>query len=377
MMKLTTKFINSRRFYFDGRVVSAIILLMLTACAPAPSAVAPTATLTSTMAVAATNTTSPTTPAPTTTATLAGPSFTNPVYKSDFPDPYVLRVGDTYYAYGTTNGSTVNIRVIKSNDLVNWENLGDALPALPKWSVLSSGYTWAPGVVQIGDQFLMYYVARDKAADRQCIGVAISDKPQGPFLDPNTNAFVCQTKLGGSIDAYPFQDDDGKLYLLWKNDGNCCGLDVGLWIQELTPDGMNLVGKPAQLIERDQPWERPLIENPAMVKHNGKYYLFYSGNWWESIDYAIGYAVCETVKGPCEKPLSKPWFQYKAPVMGPGGEAFFTDAEGNLWMAYHAWTGANVGYSGGGQRSLRIDLVTFDGDKPVTNGPTYTPQILP
>jgi hypothetical protein len=63
--------------------------------------------------------------------------------------------------------------------------------------------------------------------------------------------------------------------------------------------------------------------------------------------------------------------------MGPGGEAFFTDTEGNLWMAYHAWTGANVGYSGGGQRSLRIDLVTFEGDKPVTNGPTYTPQLIP
>ena len=371
------KSVNTRRFQFDGRIFSAIILILLSACGPAASAAAPTVISTSTLQVTATNAASPTVPAPTATATLAGPSFTNPVYKSDFPDPYVLRVGDTFYAYGTTNGSTVNIRVIKSKDLVNWESLGDALPALPKWSVLSSGFTWAPGVVQIGDKFLMYYVARDKAADRQCIGVAVSDKPEGPFKDPNTNAFVCQTKLGGSIDAYPFQDDDGKLYLLWKNDGNCCGLDVGLWIQELTADGMNLVGEPVQLIERDQPWERPLIENPAMVKHDGKYYLFYSGNWWESIDYAIGYAVCETVKGPCNKPLNKPWFEYKAPVMGPGGEAFFTDAEGNLWMAYHAWTGANVGYSGGGQRSLRIDLVTFDGDKPVTNGPTYTPQILP
>jgi hypothetical protein len=46
-------------------------------------------------------------------------------------------------------------------------------------------------------------------------------------------------------------------------------------------------------------------------------------------------------------------------------------------MAYHAWTGANVGYSGGGRRSLHIDLVTFEGDKPVTDGPTYTPQLLP
>jgi beta-xylosidase len=223
----------------------------------------------------------------------------------------------------------------------------------------------------------MYYVARDKESDKQCIGVATSEDPAGPFTDPNEKAFICQADLGGSIDAYPFRDEDGKLYLFWKNDGNCCGLEVALWGQELSPDGLTLVGEPVKLIVRDQPWERPLIENPAMVKHNDKYFLFYSGNWWESHEYAVGYAVCETVMGPCEKPLNEPWFKFKPPVMGPGGESFFTDAKGNLWMAYHAWTGANVGYSGGGKRSLHIDLVTFEGDKPVTNGPTSTPQLLP
>jgi beta-xylosidase len=231
--------------------------------------------------------------------------------------------------------------------------------------------------MEIGDQFIMYYVARDKELDRQCIGLAVSDTPDGPFADPNDEAFVCQGELGGSIDAYPYRDEDGKLYLFWKNDGNCCNLEVALWGQELSPDGMSLVEEPVKLLVRDQAWERPLIENPAMVKHDDSYYLFYSGNWWESHEYAVSYAVCETVLGPCEKPLDAPWFEFKPPVMGPGGEAFFTDPEGNLWMVYHAWTGANVGYSGGGKRSLHIDLVTFEDDKPVTNGPTSSPQPLP
>ncbi len=348
---------HSKNRVSDFWKLCIVLPLLLTACAPAT----PTAT-----------------PGPSPTATLSGPAYVNPVYKSDFPDPYILRVGDTYYGYATTNGSTTNIRVIRSDDLVNWEYLGDALPALPEWSVLSSGYTWAPGVLQVeGDEYLMYYVARDEDIDRQCIGIAVSNDPDGPFVDPSDEAFICQTDLGGSIDAHPFQDDDGKHYLLWKNDGNCCGLEVALWIQELSPDGRNLVGNPAKLIERDQPWERPLIENPAMVKHDDKYYLFYSGNWWESHQYAIGYAVCETVTGPCEKPLDEPWFEYEAPVMGPGGQTFFTDEEGNLWMAYHAWTGAEVGYTAGGERSLHIDLVTFEDGQPVTNGPTYTPQLLP
>jgi len=352
-----------------------VYLLLLTACTSTPTATQlATATAVPAQEPVSTETESPTlTPEAT---ELSGPSYTNPVYNKDFPDPHVMLVDDTYYAYGTTNGSTINIRVIRSPDLVNWEELGDALPALPKWSSLNAGFTWAPGVMQIEDQFVMYYVARDKEADLQCIGRAVSDDPAGPFTDPDDEAFICQSDLGGSIDAYPFRDGDGKLYLLWKNDGNCCGYEVALWVQELSPDGLTLVGVPIKLIVMDQAWERPLIENPAMVKNGDRYYLFYSGNRWESHEYAVGYAACETVIGPCDKPLNKPWFQFKPPVMGPGGEAFFNDKEGNLWMAYHAWTGTDVGYPAG-KRSLHIDLVTFEDGKPVTNGPSSIPQLLP
>jgi beta-xylosidase len=337
----------------------AILLLLLGACAPATSAT-PTET-----------------PGPTPIPTLSGPSYTNPVYKRAFADPHVLRVGDTYYAYATFDPSvTSNFQVIQSTDLVNWERLADALPGLPEWSATSVGLTWAPGVIQIEDTFVMYYTARDKESNRQCIGRAISDNPAGPFVDDSTEPFICQDDLGGSIDPYPYLDDDGKLYLLWKNDGNCCNLGVWLWGQELSPDGLTLMGEPVKLLMRDQPWERPLIENPAVVEHDDTYYLFYSANKWDTHEYAIGYAVCESVLGPCEKPLTEPWLDYENPVMGPGGQAFFTDEEGNLWMAYHAWTGVNIG-DATGDRSLRIDLVTFEDGKPVTDGPTYTPQLLP
>ncbi|HJR79414.1 MAG TPA: glycoside hydrolase family 43 protein [Anaerolineales bacterium] len=361
---------KQKRFSFHLWVVC---LLLLAACAPAATPSATTTTVPEEEPVATQTEESPTlTPEPT---ELSGPSFTNPIYKNDFPDPHLILVDDTYYAY-STNVYPSNIPAIKSTNLIDWESLGDTMPALPKWAVPNFEYAWAPGIIQIEDKFVMYFVARDKEIDKQCIGVGISDTPEGPFTDPNEEAFICQGDLGGSIDAYPFHNDDGKLYVLWKNDGNCCGLEVALWIQELSPDGLTLIGEPVKLIRRDQPWERPLIENPAMVKNGDGYYLFYSGNWWESHEYAIGYAICESVLGPCEKPLSEPWFKFKPPVMGPGGEAFFMDTKGNLWMAYHAWTGADVGYPLG-QRSLRIDLVTFEDGKPVTNGPTYTPQLLP
>jgi beta-xylosidase len=327
--------------------------------------------------VACGGTTSTATPTATAVPPTATPElrYDNPVFPRDFPDPHILRVDDTYYGYAT-NTAGANIPIIRSTNLITWERLPDALPLLPAWAALRQGLTWAPGAIQIGDTFVLYYTTRDLASDLQCISRAVSDSPEGPFTDDSTAALVCQTELGGSIDPYPFLDDSGQLYLFWKNDGNCCGLSVGLWVQSLSADGLSLSGEPVELIQRDQGWERPLIENPAMVEDNDTYYLFYSGNWWETHEYAVGYAVCDTITGPCEKPLSEPLFDFEPPVMGPGGESFFTDDAGNLWMAYHAWTGADVGYPAG-ERSLHLEPVTFRDGQPVIPGPTDDPQPLP
>jgi beta-xylosidase len=304
----------------------------------------------------------------------AGPTYDNPVYHSDFPDPFVLRVDDTYYAYSTSSGSA-NIPIITSNDLVEWRYIGDALPALPPWVSLGVG-VWAPAVLPTDAGYVLYYTPEVEELGRRCISRAVGDAPDGLYVDDSEEPLVCQTDLGGSIDPYAFVDVDGTPYLLWKNDGNCCGLPVKIWIQALSEDGLSLVGSPVELIERDQAWERPLIENPAMWQHEGNYYLFYSGNRWESHEYAVGYAVCEAITGPCEKPQAEPIFSFTPEVMGPGGETLFTDTENNLWMAYHAWTGPHVGYPAG-LRSLRIDPVTFEAGEPVIHGPTDDPEPLP
>ena len=53
-------------------------------------------------------------------------------------------------------------------------------------------------------------------------------------MDTNDKAFVCQSAEGGTIDASPFRDGD-KLYLYFKNDGNCCNKTTYLYGQELAP----------------------------------------------------------------------------------------------------------------------------------------------
>ncbi len=303
-------------------------------------------------------------------------TYTNPIYADDFPDPFVLRVGKTYYAYAT-NVRSNNVPTLRSTDLVSWERVGDALPILPKWARSGASLTWAPSVLPRGDGYVLYFTARDNASDRQCIGRAVANAPEGKFKDDLTQPFICQTNLGGSIDPSPFVDDDGTPWLLWKNDGNCCGFAVGLWIQQLSDDGLSLIGKPHELLRYDRAWESPLIEGPALLKHAGKYFLFYSANWYESANYAVGYAVADAITGPFTKvTTTSPIFASRGRIAGPGGQEFFTDPKGNLWMAYHAWDAKAVGYASLGARALHIDRVTFDGDTPVLNGPTSEPQPL-
>jgi beta-xylosidase len=287
--------------------------------------------------------------------------FVNPVIDRDFPDPDALKVGDTYYVYAT-NDATANIQIASSKDLVTWRRLVDALPRLPRWA--ERGFTWAPEatVSADGEGYLLYFVARVRGTSRQCIGVASSDKPDGPYQSPGEKPLICQTDQGGSIDPSSFVDDDGTRYLLWKNDGNCCGGQTWLYIQKVSADGQMLEGEPTQLIRADQSWEGILVEAPTLWKHGSKYYLFYSANDYATPRYAVGYAVADTPLGPYQK-AKKPLLasNVKSGVVGPGGQDIVLDKDNETWMLYHSW---GVSY-----RSMSIDALVWEGETPMLNGP--------
>ncbi|MCU0682251.1 MAG: glycoside hydrolase family 43 protein [Polyangiaceae bacterium] len=319
-----------------------------------------------------------------------GPTYTNPVLNTDFPDPFVLADNGTYYAFSTNAGGS-HVRVARSTDLATWQELPDALPELPPWALENDTLTWAPAVLKRGSQFVLYYTTRHKTSNFQCIGRARAVSPEGPYdgapeFPPSKSPLVCQvtapSAFCGSIDPDPFVDPaSGKAYLHWKSDENAsaCAGAARLWAQELSADGYDVVGAPAvALLQHDQAWETPLIENPAMVYESGRYFLFYSANWYESSAYAVGYAECDGPRGPCaKKTIAGPLFQSAGPALGPGGASFFTSTFGVRFMAYHAWTAPQTNYPSGGARSLRLESVTFAGGAPVIAGPTTTPQALP
>ncbi len=364
-------------------LLALLLALLLSACgqsaAGEPTAAPPTADL------AAEATAPPATPAPPaaqaapTAVVVAPEQFRNPVLRADFADPGVLRVDDTYYAYAT-NGTGKNVQVATSPDLVRWTQLSDAMPALGKWAQLGGSYVWAPEVMQIGEQFVLYYTARDKASDRQCVGVAVAAKPEGKFKDPHAAPLVCQTEEGGTIDASPFRDADGTLYLYYKNDGNCCSQPTYLYVQELAADGLSLQGEPTRLVRNDRAWEGHVIEAPTMWLEEGRYYLFFSGNDYGGPPYAVGYATCEGPRGPCEdapeNPIVASVTDRQPPVIGPGHQTIVEDADGETWLVYHAWEITSAGQRGS-RRFMWLDRLVWEDGAPRVAGPTTDPQARP
>jgi beta-xylosidase len=217
----------------------------------------------------------------------------------------------------------------------------------------------------------MYYTTREEASGFQCISRAVSARPEGPYVDGSARPLVCQTgaegALCGSIDPSPFVDDGGRAYLLWKSDENSasCKTAPRIWGQALSADGLALLGAPQALLAKDRPWEGTIIEGPSMVYRHGRYFLFYSANGYETPNYAVGYATCEGPLGPCaKKTVDAPWLGSRGDMLGPGGEELFAGANGETWMAYHAWSAPRTTYASGGSRSLRFARVTFGGDAP-------------
>jgi arabinan endo-1,5-alpha-L-arabinosidase len=285
-----------------------------------------------------------------------------PVLDRDFPDPDLLKVSDAWYAYATNSGGR-NIQVARSEDLFEWVVLGDALPALPAWAVPDFGWAWAPEVspAQDGDGYLMYYTARFQIGQggTQCIGVAASLDPQGPFQPQGNQPLVCQTGLGGSIDPAVFDHHDGQRYLLWKNDGNSGGGQSWLYIQPLAPDGLSLQGEPARLLTADLSWEGILVEAPTLWHHEDRYYLFYSANLYNDQRYATGYAVADGISGPYIKapqPLLKT--DLKSGLVGPGGQDVVMGPGGETWIAFHGWRP-------GGYRAMYLGQLEWSGGSPV------------
>ena len=284
----------------------------------------------------------------------ADPPLFVPVLSVDFPDPFVLRHGGEFLAYATNAArGHVNVQMAVSANLADWQplrdgdRLHDAMPELPAWA--RRGFTWAPEVLAVEGGFRLYFTARDQRSGLQCVGVASSADPRGPFVSAAAEPLVCQRDLGGTIDASPFRDADGQLYLYFKNDGNnpAARKPVRIYAQRLASDGLSLSGDAAPILDSDADWEGDLIEAPTMTRAGGGYTLFFSANdyGWQNEQrlsaYATGYATCRGPLGPCSiapgNPILHSFYTREAGCLsGPGHQTVFQVGD-RSFIAFHAW----------------------------------------
>ena len=276
------------------------------------------------------------------------------VYNEDFPDPSILVVGHTYFAY-STNSDGENVPLIESSDLLHWHAVGDVMSVLPLWS--TEGYIWSPSVSRApGGGYQLFFSAYDESAGVMCLGRSTSSSPFGPFVDVSAVPFLCQVSAGGSIDpsVYRFEGTD---YLVWKADGEG-GQPQAILSVRLTPDDSELVGQPDTLLRANLSWEDGVVERPAFMDTSGVLHLYFSAGHWSSADYAIGDTTCSTPLGPCADSASQPVAISSSAATGAGSPTFFV-ANGHTYLAFSAWTNGIVGNEFG-HRALFLMTIGSD-----------------
>lgn len=291
-------------------------------------------------------------------------TYTNPVCEA--ADPFVLLYEGKYYLYATTSEDKGYI-ISVSDDLANWQEHGFCLE---KKDVLGEKGFWAPEVMYHNGLFYMAYTADWH------IGIAVSESPLGPFKQINKK-WICD-KL--SIDGHFFKDDDGKIYLYYVHQTKTLANQI--FVAQMNDELDGIIEETERLIiNPEEDWEvrerAKTAEGPFVLKKDGKYYLTYSVNDFQSIYYSIGCAVSDSPFGPFKKLEGNPILKRNEHVNGTGHHSFTYDKDGGLICVYHTHKSPDIVLP----RMVAIDKAEFGKnefgeDTIIIHGPTYTEQSL-
>jgi xylan 1,4-beta-xylosidase len=261
------------------------------------------------------------------------------IMQGDHPDPSVVKIGDTYWASATSSNWMPIFPLMRSNDLKNWTTVGHIFQQPPDWA---DYYFWAPEMTYDNGKVYVYYAAHKKGGNL-CVGVASADRPEGPYRDHGP--LVCEA--AGSIDAFPMRDKSGKLYLIWKEDGNSVGKPTPIWIQEMNEERTALLGDKKELFRNTEPWEANLVEGVSMIRQGEYYYALYAaaGCCGPGCTYATGVARAKDLLGPWEKAGNNPILTHTDQWRCPGhGTA--VEQDGKHYFLYHGYSAQSTVFTG-------------------------------
>ncbi len=290
--------------------------------------------------------------------------FSNPVSDVYLADPQCFYYQGTYYAVGTGQAEAGDeklpdrvIPMIKSRDLQHWEPVGHLLepPAEEK-----GGSFWAPEVHYNDGTFYLYYHA-DGNGHGFRIRVATSDSPEGPYTDTGS-PLTDVLKNNFAIDSTAFRDDDGQWYLFYATDfydSDATTFRGTALVVDRLKSMTELEGHPQTVMRAHWQWQLYLrhrlmggvradwytLEGPAVIKHDGKYYCFYSGGNYANDTYGVDYLVADHIDGPWRETgeFRGPQIMRTVPgkVIGPGHNGLVSSPDGKQdYIVYHAWNKA-------------------------------------
>ncbi len=277
-------------------------------------------------------------------------TYNNPIVRNVFTaDPAPFVYNDVFYIYtghdeqvAGAEGFVMNDWLLfSSKDMVTWENHGAVLATETfSWA---NGQAWAAHVVEKEGKFYYFVTVEHATIPGKAIGVAVGESPEGPFTDAIgealiTNDMTTQTDIAwDDIDPAIFIDDDGEAYMYWGN--------TVLKYVKLKPNMIEIDGE-IQVIDVPQ-----FTEGPWVFKREDKYYLTYSAEFPEVIDYAMA----DDPTGPWEYKGRLNDLVPNSPTNHQGVENY----KGNWYFVYH-----NGALPSGGEfrRSVCIDYLNFNED---------------
>ena len=217
----------------------------------------------------------------------------NPVFEGWYADPEGIIYGDTYWIYPTWSDlyeKQTFFDCFSSKDLVNWTKHNSILDTTAvKWAKIAM---WAPSVISKNNKYYLFFGANDvHPGEIGGIGVAISDRPEGPYKDLIGKPLINENVNGAQpIDQFVFKDDDNTYYMYYGGWGHCNMVKLNDDFTALVPfdDGELYKEVSAQ----------NYTEGPFMFKKNGKYYFMWSEGGWGGPDYSVAYAIADSPFGP-------------------------------------------------------------------------------
>lgn len=275
----------------------------------------------------------------------------NPVFEGWYADPEGIIYDDTYWIYPTWSDLYENqtfFDCFSSKDLVNWTKHSSILDTTEvKWAKRAM---WAPSVISKDGKYYFFFGANDvHEGEVGGIGVAVSDRPEGPYKDLIGKPLINEIVNGAQpIDQFVFKDGD-RYYMYYGGWGHCnvvqlnddfTGLvpfEDGTIYKEITPDNY--------------------VEGPFIFKKNGKYYFMWSEGGWTGPDYSVAYAISDSPFGPFERigkileqdPNIGTGAGHHSVIQIPGTEEYY--------IVYHRHP---LNDKEGTHRNVCIDRMTFD-----------------